>query len=98
MAVFRREESMCTSVLPAVWPLRMRVSRSAIGSVMLMQPPSPARLGQAGNLAAVRDFADLHPRQTELAVHTTRTPGDRTAIAVARSRGIARLRLQLHLC
>src|SRR5579871_5242193 len=98
MAVFRREAGRCTSGLPAVWPLRMRVRRSAMGSAMLMQPPSPARLGKARDLAAARDLADLHPRQTELAVHAPRTPGDRAALALARGGCIARLRLQIRLC
>src|SRR5579864_5155210 len=94
MAVFRREEASCTSLLPAVWPLRMRVRRSAIGSVMLMRRPSPARLGQARDLAAACDLADLHARQPELAVHPARAPGDGAAVAVPRGTGIARLRLQ----
>src|ERR1700733_13196101 len=97
MAVFRREEASCTSLLPAVWPLRMRVSRSAIGSVMLMRRPSPARLGEARDLTAARDLADLHPRQPELAVHPTRAPGDGATVAVPRRTGVARLRLQLRL-
>src|SRR5690242_13275165 len=98
MAVFRREEASCTSLLPAVWPLRMRVRRSAIGSVMLMQRPSPARLGQAGDLAAGGELADLDPRQPELAVHAARAPGDGAALALPRGAGIAGLRLQRHLC
>src|SRR5579863_10119077 len=97
MAVFRREEASCTSGLPAVWPLRMRVNRSAMGSVMLMRRSSPARLRQSRNLPAARDFADLHPREPELAVHAARTPGDGAAVAVAHLGGIARLRLQLRL-
>src|SRR5579872_2414352 len=97
MAVFRREEASCTSGLPAVWPLRMRVRRSATGSVMLMLRSSPARLGQARNLAARGHLADLHPRQAELAVHASRAPGDGAALALPRGAGIARLLLQCHL-
>src|SRR4029077_8207804 len=97
MAVFRREEASCTSLLPAVWPLRMRVRRSAMGSVMLMRRSSPARLRQSRNLAAVRDFADLHPRQPELAVHAPRASGDGAAIALARLAGVARRLLQCRL-
>src|SRR6516162_3380346 len=98
MAVFRFEEARCTSLLPAVWPLRIRVSRSAIGSVMLMRRPSPARLGKARDLAAAGDLADLDARQSELAIHTARAPGDRAALALPRRTGIARLRLQRRLC
>src|ERR1700752_1733046 len=97
MAVFRREEASCTSLLPAVWPLRMRVNRSAIGSVMLMRRPSPARLGEPGNLTTTGDLADLHPREAELAVHAARAAGNGAAVTLPRRTGIARLRLQLHL-
>src|ERR1700684_2207547 len=97
MAVFRREESSCTSLLPAVWPLRMRVRRSAMGSVMLMPRTSPARLGEPWNLAAARHFAGLHPRQGALAVHAARAPRDRAAIALPRLAGITRHRLQRRL-
>src|SRR5262252_3214375 len=94
MAVFRREEASCTSALPAVWPLRMRVRRSAIGSVMLMVSASPARLGETRDLAACGDLADLHACQPELAVHPARAPGDGAAVALPRGAGIARLCLQ----
>src|SRR5215469_10737421 len=97
MAALRREEARCTSLLPAVWPLRMRVSRSAMGSVMLMRRPSPARLGEARDLAAACDLADLHPRQAELAVHAARAPGDGAALALPRWTRIARQRLQRRL-
>src|SRR5215469_10540771 len=97
MAVFSREEARRTSALPAVWPLRMRVRRSAIGSVMLIGRPSPARLRQAGNLAAVGDLADLHPREAELAVDPARAARDRAALAAARGTRVPRLRLQLRL-
>src|SRR4029077_19789204 len=97
MAGFRRGGASCTSLLPAVWPLRMRVNRSAMGSVMLMRRPSPARLGETGNLTTTGDLADLHPREAELAVHAARDPGKGAAVALPRRTGIARLRLQLHL-
>src|SRR2546429_4180832 len=98
MAVFRREDASCTSLLPAVWPLRMRVNRSAMGSVMLMRRPSPARLGETGNLTTTGDLADLHPREAELAVHAARAAGDGATVALPRGAGIARLRLQLPRC
>src|SRR5579864_61445 len=98
MAAFSREESSCTSLLPAVWPLRMRVRRSAMGSVMLMPgAPSPARLGETGDLAAACDFADLHPRQPELAVHPARAPGDGAPVALSRGTRVAGQRLQRRL-
>src|SRR3989442_484846 len=97
MAVFRREEPSGTSLLPAVGPLRMRVNRSAMGSVMLMRRPSPARLSETGNLATAGDLADLHPREAELAVHAARAAGNAATLALPRRTRIARLRLQLRL-
>src|SRR5215469_9701135 len=98
IAALRREEPSCTSFLPAVWPLRMRVSRSAMGSVMLMaRAPSPARLGETWDLAAACDLADLHPRQPEFAVHAARAPGNGATLALPRRTRIARLRLQRRL-
>src|SRR5689334_22683597 len=97
MAVFTFDEDMLTSVLRAVCALRMRVRRSAMGSVMLIRRASPARLGHARDLAAVHDLADLDARETELAVHATGTARDRAAIAVTRRARIARLLLQLRL-
>src|SRR5688572_23139291 len=97
MAVFTLEDDIDTSVLRAVCALRMRVSRSAMGSVMLMPRSSPARLRDARDLAAVHDLADLHARETELAVHATGAARDRAAHAAAGGARIARLRLQLRL-
>src|SRR6185312_8259403 len=97
MAVFTFDEDMLTSLLRAVCALRMRVRRSAMGSVMLMPRSSPARLGHARDFAAVHDLADLHARQPELAVHATGTTRDRAAPASTRSARIARLLLQLRL-
>src|ERR1044072_9427536 len=97
MAVFTFEEDMLTSVLRAVCALRMRVRRSAIGSVMLIRRASPARLGHARDLAAIDDLADLHARQAELAVHATGTARDRATLAPARRTRITRLLLQLRL-
>src|SRR6476661_10348197 len=64
MAAFRREEASCTSFLPAVWPLRMRVSRSAMGSVMLMASPHQLALDRPGispRLATSRIFTRASP-------------------------------------
>src|SRR5215468_7241720 len=58
------------------------------------QRPSPARLGEARNLAAACDLADLHPREPELTVYTARAPGDGTAVAQPRGTRIARHCLQ----
>src|SRR6185312_9316109 len=97
MAVFTLEEAMVISALRALCPLRMRVRRSAIGSVMLMRRSSPARLGDARDFAAVHDLADLHARESELAVHAAGAARDRAAVALARRARIAGHRLQFRL-
>src|SRR5207244_1909476 len=75
--------------------LRMRVSMSAMGSLMLIFWLLPARLDHSGNLAAHRDLADLVARQAELAERAARPAGHGAAIAQAHGRGVARQRLQL---
>src|SRR5688572_8848057 len=75
----------------------MRVRRSAIGSCMLIVSSSPARLRQAGDVAAHRGLAQLHARQPELAVHAARAARDRAAVALADRIRIPRQRLQLRL-
>src|SRR5262245_14159733 len=45
---------------------------SAMGSViMVLLPPSPTALRQAGDLAGVGQLAQAHPAQAELAEHGT---------------------------
>src|SRR5687767_8110988 len=84
--------------LPADCPLRMRVSRSATGSVMLIGACLlPARLHETGDFAAIGHFADLGARQAELAVHAARPAGQLAAVAATGGAGIARLLLQFHL-
>src|SRR5580658_8553291 len=97
MASLSLEAPTPTVGLPADCALRIRVRRSAIGSVMLMVRASPARLGKARNLPAVRRLAQLRAREAELAVHAARAARDRAAVALAGLAGIARLLLQLHL-
>src|SRR2546423_11014073 len=74
----------------------MRVSISAIGSCMLIRSPLPARLDDAGHFAAQREVAQLVPAQAELAIDATRPAGQRTAVADAHGRCVARQLLQLH--
>src|SRR5580693_2766843 len=97
MASFSFEAPTPTVGLPADCALRIRVRRSAIGSVMLIVRASPTRLRQAWDLTAIGRFAQLGARQSKLAIHAARTPGDRTAVALARRSRIARLLLQLDL-
>src|SRR5687768_3672450 len=77
-------ESGITTVSCAAWmPLRMRVRKSATGSVIDMR--SPARLRHAGDEALVRELAQADAAQAELAVHGT---GPAAAVA---ARVVARL-------
>src|SRR5580692_1978178 len=95
MATLRREDGIATEVFSAVCALRMRVSISAIGSVMLIGSLLPACLGQAGNFAAHRNVAQLVAAQAEFAVRAARTPGQLASVAQPRRAGIARQLLQL---
>src|SRR5262245_49201295 len=64
---------MFTSSCIATLALRMRVSMSAIGSVIIGRSLlSPARLGQAADLAGVGEVAHADAAQTELPVHRPR--------------------------
>src|SRR5688572_32916888 len=69
----------------------MRVSKSPTGSVIMVYgPPLPARLHDAGQSALRSELTQREPRQLELAVHRSRTTGQRAAVANARRRRIAR--------
>src|SRR5882672_1595279 len=90
------EEGTPTTVFPTIWALRMRVSISAMGSVMLMRSILlPAGLDQSRDLAAKRDLAQLVARQTELAEHAARPAGQAAAVAKAHRRSVPRQLLQL---
>src|SRR6266568_1978695 len=97
-----------TVAFSASCALRIRVSMSAIGSVMLMYSPQPhslswvnqsialpACLDDAGDLSAHGDLAKLVAPQPEFAVHASRTAGQLAAIAQSRRAGVARKLLQL---
>src|SRR5688572_31940381 len=72
----------------------MRVSRSAIGSDMLMFCSSPARLAQSRHVAAHRRLAQLDAAEAELAVVAARAARDRAAAAGAARARVARQLLQ----
>src|SRR5688572_19319619 len=86
---------MTASVWPTNWALRMRISMSAIGSVMLMRRSSPAGLDHAGHLALEGELAQLVAAEAELAVHAARPPGHGAAVAQAHGGSVARQLLQL---
>src|SRR5471032_4637 len=86
-----REAGTVTLSRRADWPLRMRVSKSPTGSVIMVYgPPLPARLHDAGQSARRGEFAQREPRKLELAVHGPRTARDRASVANTRRRGVAR--------
>ena len=72
---------MRTSSCIATLALRMRVSMSAMGSVIVMVvAPSPARLGHAGELAGVHQLAQADAAEPELAVHRARPAAARQRV------------------
>src|SRR5580700_5778687 len=60
--------------------LRMRVSRSEIGSMITL----PGGFFDARQQSAVRHFSETHAAQAEIAVERAGAAADLTAIAVAR--------------
>src|SRR5882757_1212272 len=97
MASFSFDAPIPTVGFPADWALRIRVRRSAIGSVMLIVRASPTRLRQAWDFTAIGGLTQLGARQSKLAVHTARPAGDRAAVALPGLACIARLLLQFGL-
>src|SRR6266404_4338699 len=85
-----------TEVFSASCAFRIRVSMSAMGSLMLIQSLLlPACLGHAGNLTTHGDLAQLASAQTELAEHPARATCQRAAIAQPHRAGVARQPLKL---
>src|SRR5215208_4201580 len=71
-------DGISTVSCAAMIPLRMRVRKSAMGSVIDMR--SPARLRHAGDVAVVGELAQADPAEAELAVDGARP----AALAAAR--------------
>src|SRR5690606_26388955 len=95
MATFSFEEGMVTDVFSTCCALRMRVSISAMGSLMLILNLLPAGLGHARDFAAHGHLAQLDAPKTELAENATRAAGDCATVALARGIRVARQLLQL---
>src|SRR3954451_10335668 len=68
-----RLDGISTVSCAAMIPLRMRVRKSAMGSVIDIGG-SPARLGHAGDEALVGQLAQADTAEPELAVHRPRAP------------------------
>src|SRR5581483_1281069 len=76
------DEGMRTVSCMATLALRMRVSMSAIGSVIVIAPPlSPTRLGDAGYLSGVYKLAQADAAHPEL-------PEDGVGPATAAAAGV----------
>src|SRR5512144_2073930 len=72
----------------------MRVSMSAMGSVMLMRSLLPARLDDAGDFTLHRVLAQLVAAEPELAEVAAGPSRDRATVAQAGRVGVARQPLQ----
>src|SRR4051812_18838661 len=90
------EAGTLTVALATICALRMRVSRSAMGSLMLMESllALPAGLDHAGDVAGESQLADLVAGQAELAERAARAAGDAAAIALAGGVRVARQLLE----
>ncbi len=95
-ASFSFDDGIATSSWNAMFALRMRVSMSAIGSVIVTArpPPSPRALRHAGNLTRVRHLPQAETAQPEVAVHRARA----TATPAARVAAHLELRLRAAAC
>jgi hypothetical protein len=69
-ADFCFEAGINTSSFIAAFALRMRVSMSAIGSVIMTQ--SPTCLGQTRDFTGMGHLAKAQAAQSEFAIHSTR--------------------------
>src|SRR4029450_1219094 len=99
MASLTFDDGITTTVCSTICALRMRVSMSAIGSVMLMLYPLgpllPACLDDARHFAAHGEGPQLVAAEAELAEIAARAAGNRTSVAQTRRIGIARQLLHL---
>src|SRR5688572_23409370 len=101
MATFTLEEGTLTVALETICALRIRVSRSEMGSLMLIcvSPRGlPAGLDHAGDVAAEGHLAHLVARDAELAEGAAGTARQLAAVALARRVGVARELLQRLAC
>src|SRR5262245_53221496 len=82
-AAFIFVEGMSTVGRSMRLALRMRVSRSAIGSVIMVCAPSPAGLGDARDQPVARQAPEADPADAELAVDRPRPAAQLAAVADA---------------
>src|SRR4029453_9608371 len=82
ISALKFEAGISTSSRSACRPLRMRVRKSATGSVMVMG--LPARLREAGDHALVGDLAQADAAEPELAHVGARATAPLAAVVVPR--------------
>src|SRR6266550_2567757 len=93
ISIFIFEPGMSTRRCFAPHALRMRVNISAIGSVMLIDYSSPARLAHAGNHSRKRELTETDSAHAELSQKGARTSAPAAAVVLPD----AELRLPLAL-
>src|SRR3569623_3771322 len=76
--------------VPRSWPLRMRASRSPMGSLIAILCLLPARLGHARHLAEIRKIAQRDTRHLHLAIIALRTAAHLATMVDARFGRLAR--------
>src|ERR1700728_399963 len=81
-SIFSFEDGISTRECFAVEPFRMRVNKSAMGSVVIL-PSLPTCLYHAGNFSLERVAAETDAAQFELAQKTARASADAAAVALA---------------
>src|SRR3970040_216383 len=85
IAAFNLELGMATKVCPAMIPLRMRVSKSEMGSFTDIRTPLrlPGGFHHAGDVAFQGKLAETNAAQAKAAHIAARTPANLAAIAYA---------------
>src|SRR5215470_13353228 len=84
MRTLSLEAGMSTFSCSARLALRMRVRRSAIGSLIDMSGSSPARLDHPGHLALEGELPEAEPAELELSDEAARAPAQLAAVVHAR--------------
>src|ERR1043166_5418880 len=80
---FTREPGTSMLSLPARMALRMRVRRSAIGSVIAIgSTPSPARLDQSGDMPLSGVIPETDAAHAKTAEKSARAAAQRTAVVL----------------
>src|SRR5271169_981667 len=82
ISIFIFEDGISTRGCLARAPLRIRVKKSAMGSVVILSS-LPAGLHDAGNFSLEREAAETDTAHLELAKRAARAAADAAAVALA---------------